>query len=354
MAFEMVCFYKYLGVQIEARPTALYYKAYEQVIVKKAKKYVNLIRVKSRAYPDVGAAAQQLWESVALPSILYGMESTAVSRVTLNTLDSLQARIGKYILQVPRCTQNVCAVVGCDLIPIKFVIMDRVYGLAVRMLNSESHLVQEALQVMEGQGEANLFFKQVEELLPLLDSEATYQAYRERQLSLYVSQELFNVRKTTFLFSPQGSLSLEQPPYSLLPAEYTGDLNKFLFMNAGLGNRHPTKEGIKFRVCVPCALVGSAFSMDEVHLVLVCPRYTGTRRELGIEDLVNDIVQQHGGGEDGYAVYWGKGKDLHVDHLQWRVECALKLREIYLTDIVDLKPIYYRYRCIKYELIKCM
>ena len=47
MALEVVTFYKYLGVQIEARPTALYYKAYEQVVLKKAKKYCKLIRVKS-------------------------------------------------------------------------------------------------------------------------------------------------------------------------------------------------------------------------------------------------------------------------------------------------------------------
>ena len=65
--------------------------------------------------------------------------------------------------------------------------------------------------------------------------------------------------------------------------------------------------------------------------------------ELGVEDLVNSIVQQHGGGEGGYAAYWGKGKSLHVDQLQWRVECAQKLKEVYLTDIISLKPLYYRY-----------
>ena len=66
---EVVAFYKYLGVQIEARPNALYYKAYEQVIVKKVRKYLNLIRVRSRAFLDVAAAVFQLWHSVALPSI---------------------------------------------------------------------------------------------------------------------------------------------------------------------------------------------------------------------------------------------------------------------------------------------
>ena len=71
--------------------------------------------------------------------------------------------------------------------------MDKIYGLAMRLLNLKSDLVQEALQVLEGQGEANLFYRQVEELLTLLDSEANYRAYREEQLRLYVSQELLDV-----------------------------------------------------------------------------------------------------------------------------------------------------------------
>ena len=77
--------------------------------------------------------------------------------------------------------------------PIRFILMDKVYGLAMRLLNLKSDLVQEALQVLEGQGEANLFYRQVEELLTLLDSEANYRAYREEQLRLYVSQELLDV-----------------------------------------------------------------------------------------------------------------------------------------------------------------
>ena len=78
--------------------------------------------------------------------------------------------------------------------------MERVYGLSIRLLNSNSDLVQEALQVLEGQGETNLFYKQVEELLTLLDSEANYRAYRDYQLNLYVSRELLSVQKTRSSF----------------------------------------------------------------------------------------------------------------------------------------------------------
>ena len=72
----------------------MYYRAYERVIVKKAKKYLNLICVKSMVFLNVGIAVHWLWVSVALPPILIGMES-------------IQARLRKCILQVPRSTQNI-------------------------------------------------------------------------------------------------------------------------------------------------------------------------------------------------------------------------------------------------------
>ena len=153
---------------------------------------------------------------------------------------------------MPRNTQNVSAIVGCGFVPIKFLHLDRVYGLATRLQDSDSSLVHEALQVMEGQGASSMFFKQAEELITGLESWEDYLAYREDRLNNYVDRELQAVKKTTFMFIPQGSLSLEEPPYSLIPEDLVGEMNKFLFMNAGLGNRCPTKEGIKFKTCALC------------------------------------------------------------------------------------------------------
>ena len=158
----------------------------------------------------------------------------------------------------------------------------------------------------------------------------------------YIDAELTAVRKTTFMFMPQGSLVLDEPPYSQMDAELVGELNKFLFLNAGLGNRCPTKTGIKFKTCVPCALKGITTRLNEIHLLLVCPRYDITRELLGLVDVVRDTVQSHGEGAEGYAAYWGKGYSLDVSQLRWRLQCAVYLRDIYLEDIVALKPIYFR------------
>ena len=187
-----------------------------------------------------------------------------------------------------------------------------------------------------------MFFRQVEELLTGLESWDDY-VYRDAQLSAYVDRELQAVKKTTFMFIPKESLNLEEPPFSLIPEDLVGELNKFLFMNAGLGNLCPTKEGVKFKVCVPCALIGIQTSMNEIHLILGCTRYEQARRDMNIHELIYNIVQQYGEGEQAYEAFWGKRANLHVQQLTWRLECAVKLREIYLEDVPVLKPLYYRY-----------
>ena len=94
MNLERVLHYKYLGVQLEARPQAYYYKEYEVQVVKKAHKYFNVIRTKARSFPDPAYAAYHLWHKTALPSILYGMQVVDVRNRTWRHLESLHCRIG--------------------------------------------------------------------------------------------------------------------------------------------------------------------------------------------------------------------------------------------------------------------
>ena len=174
-----------------------------------------------------------------------------------------------------------------------------------------------------------------------------YTEHRRIVSEEYVRDKLHLVRKTTFLFIPNGTLQLDEPPYVQMDPELVGDLHKFLFMNAGLGNRCPTKTGIKFKICVACALKGHNVRMCEIHLILGCPRYDTARQHLQLTDVIEEIVRHHGVGEEGYGAYWGKGLGLPVDQLRWRLQCAIYLRDHYLEDIMVMKPLYYRYRLHK-------
>ena len=94
MRLDQVLHYKYLGVHLEARPQAHFHKEYETNLLKKAQTYCNVIRTKSRSFPDPAYAAFQLWHKTALPSILYGMQVMEVSVRTKECLDSLHCKIG--------------------------------------------------------------------------------------------------------------------------------------------------------------------------------------------------------------------------------------------------------------------
>ena len=61
------------------------------------------------------------------------------------------------MFQVPRNNQNICAVVGFDFMPLHIHQMDCIYGLTNRLLALLSGLVQEVLQVAEGQGGVKSF-----------------------------------------------------------------------------------------------------------------------------------------------------------------------------------------------------
>ena len=52
MNLDKVLYYKYLGVQLEARPMAHYFKEYESQLIKKAKRYLNVKWTKSWSFPD--------------------------------------------------------------------------------------------------------------------------------------------------------------------------------------------------------------------------------------------------------------------------------------------------------------
>ena len=84
MNLDQVLFYKYLGVRLEAQPKAQFFKEYEAQLLKKAKNYLNVIRTKSRSFPDPAYAAFNLWHKTALPSILYGMQVVDVSSKTVS------------------------------------------------------------------------------------------------------------------------------------------------------------------------------------------------------------------------------------------------------------------------------
>ena len=58
---------------------------------------------------DKQMVARELWNKVALSSILYGAEVIPIRPLELKKMNSEAAQVGKFILQLPKSTSNVTA-----------------------------------------------------------------------------------------------------------------------------------------------------------------------------------------------------------------------------------------------------
>ena len=328
---------------METKTNTIYYKAFEQKILKKANMYFNMVRVKSKSFPDTGLAAFHLWTKVAIPSILYGVDSTDVSKHTWNQLISIHHKIGKFILQVPYNTQNISGLVAYGLEPLYIIQMDRINSLHQRLIASTSPIIKECVTEMRRQQEKNLFQKQVQVLMQAQRDGEDYKDFRTRVLRAYLEEELERVEATTFYFMPRGSVTPRS--FFRLDQDKQKQFNRFILMNSGLGNRAPSECGIRLKECLGCRIMSASYyEMNEMHLLLKCPRYSSTRRILGIDTLIQNLNESYRTPQEAYVKYFGKNAVVSKDELAWRVDCAVLLKEVYLKDVPVMKQHLRRYK----------
>ena len=75
--------------------------------------------------PDRSIVASCLWNNCAIPSILYGAKCNLLTKTSMDELERIQARVGKFILQLSALSTNVTSNIEAGLIPIKIKILDR-------------------------------------------------------------------------------------------------------------------------------------------------------------------------------------------------------------------------------------
>ena len=100
---RQVAEYKYLGVEQKLSLTETS-RAKGLSMVDRAKKYRGAIARLKRTVPDQVAVYRALWESVAVPGILYGAEALPVSMAVIKELDDIQRWVAKVLLGVGTST----------------------------------------------------------------------------------------------------------------------------------------------------------------------------------------------------------------------------------------------------------
>ena len=83
----------------------------------KALAYANAILKVTKTVPDKCDVLIRMWENVAIPSILYGSESLPIPMTTIEKLQTIQINVGKWILGVPRSTENTFALLELGFKP---------------------------------------------------------------------------------------------------------------------------------------------------------------------------------------------------------------------------------------------
>ena len=109
---------KYLGVEVQLRGRNTMRR--EKELVNIARRTSHAILSLTRTGLDRARVARILWESCALPTCLYGVETMSLKRETVAELERIQTLISNFILQVPSSTSKVASWLDAGLFPIKF------------------------------------------------------------------------------------------------------------------------------------------------------------------------------------------------------------------------------------------
>ena len=106
--FEKVCYYKYLGIETHGSMSKTS-TAKQLKIVKAARRYRGACRYLSRRGPDVVDVSVCSWRNVAIPALLFGVETVVFTKKTIENLEQQQARWAKETLRLPKYSPNIAA-----------------------------------------------------------------------------------------------------------------------------------------------------------------------------------------------------------------------------------------------------
>ena len=92
----------------------------EKHMIATARGLAHTILSITRAGLDRAHVARTLWETCAIPAIIYASEAFCVWKSVIAELEKIQSRVGKFILQVPSSSSNAVTWTDAGMLPMKF------------------------------------------------------------------------------------------------------------------------------------------------------------------------------------------------------------------------------------------
>ena len=285
---EEILVAKYLGVKIQIRGRTIIGQ-YENDMIRRAKSYAYSLMNLTRGGLDRAHIAHKLWESCAIPAILYCAEAVTIRRSTIETLEQIQNHVGRFILQVPTATSRSLAWMDAGLMPMECRILVKQAKYIWNILHSKNNptlmlILHELLDNETDPWTRSWLSLQAE--IGIIGDFASFKAL-DRSLKAYAVRRVMEVKES--------HTSMMSTPIPVQWFKVQGHVNdsiasKWLCLvrggNAQLGNRYRNKYDKTYLTCPRCSSVGNEVKLNEAHVVLACTAVYGLRRDLGIYEYL--------------------------------------------------------------------
>ena len=265
LLLQEVISFKYLGIPLSCSPFSLF-KSFNESCVKKANNYLRTVLSLVKNGPDRSQLAHTLWTKMALPAILYGAEVMPLTTASINAIERCQSSVGKFILQIPRNSTNVCANLDAGLQPVWSIVAEKVLSFATKTMHKPHDYwpklaMDENLQL----GTKSSYTRN---LLKYKQSTGTFGApvhqMKKTVRTLAVSSVISERKKYSVSSFAMSLPSTKQKWFQLKPWVTDSPLSKifaeFRACNIGIGNRGYTKDGRSFKLCPLCEKEGFHFN----------------------------------------------------------------------------------------------
>ena len=287
ITIEEILVAKYLGVTIQVRGRSMI-GGYEKDMIRKATNYAYAIMNISRGILDRAMVAKRLWESCAIPSILYCVEAVTLKKATIVELDRLQCMVGRFILQIPHSSSKVLTWMDAGLMPMAHQIQARQAIFIWSILNSKlNSLLMEVLRDLLDHP-TDPWVKSWMEIQKDVGSIAMFRSRKGLQKAM-------SDRAVRFVVSTKrghsSAVAASQPWKWFRLQGFVNDsrasrtLCRVRAGNAELGNRYKDRYGCTHVLCPWCLSKGVRARLVESHVVLICPCVAAQRRDFGIADF---------------------------------------------------------------------
>ena len=271
ITLDKVLQFKYLGIPLSVSPYGLF-KAFNDQVKQKSQNYLYNVLSLVRSGPDRSELAYTLWTRCALPSILYGCEIIPLRQSTLHDVERCQALVGKFILQIPRNSSNVCSSLDAGLPPVWSVIAEKTLLYAHKIMGrNPSYWPKKAMGENIALGNKSPYLKHLIKWKRATSSFSScprqVKASVQRAAVISVLEDQRASCVSTFAMNGPGH-SLKDRWFR--PKSWVNDSSlskifaEFRSGNSGLGNRGPTKDGRFFKLCPLCQSEGIVALNNEV------------------------------------------------------------------------------------------